>query len=153
MPIDYQLPSPPPAQLQQVQAASPASFDEQYDKARTLANGGQPALAVAAYSALLAQSPGNADVLLGRGIAYTRLERWTDAQADLEAAAKASPDYADVWQALGNMHYWHDQPQAALAAYSRLVALRPADASAWMARAPGRYACRAAGRPRPATSS
>ncbi|MGX4640457.1 YaiO family outer membrane beta-barrel protein [Massilia sp. SYSU DXS3249] len=135
MPIDYQLPSPPPAQLQQVQAASPASFDEQYDKARTLANGGQPALAVAAYSALLAQSPGNADVLLGRGIAYTRLERWAEAQADLEAAAKASPEYADVWQALGNMHYWHDQPQAALAAYSRLVALRPADASAWMARA------------------
>jgi YaiO family outer membrane protein len=138
MPIDFQF--PPTAQ---VQAASPASFDEQYEQARTLANSGQPALALAAYNALLAQSPGNVDVLLGRGIVYTRMERWSEAQADLEAAAKASPDYAEVWLALGNLHQWHDQPQQAVAAYSRLVALRPDDVAAWQARA---RANRAAGR-------
>jgi predicted Zn-dependent protease len=81
--VDFQL--PPTAQ---VQAASPASFHEQYEKAHTLANSGQPALALAAYNALLAQSPGNVDVLLGRGIVYTRMERWSEAQADLEAAKK-----------------------------------------------------------------
>lgn len=138
MPIDFQ--APPTAQ---VQTASPASFDEQYEKARTLANSGQPALALAAYNALFAQSPGNVDVLLGRGIVYTRMERWSEAQADLEAAAKASPDYADVWLALGNLHQWHDQPEKAVEAYGRLVALRPGDASAWQARA---RANRAAGR-------
>jgi YaiO family outer membrane protein len=138
MPIDFQ-----PPQTVHVQAAAPASFDEQYEKARTLANAGQPALAVAAYDALLAQSPGNADVLLGRGIAYTRMERWSEAQADLEAASRASPGYADVWLALGNLHQWHDQPQQAAEAYGRLVALRPDDASAWQARA---RAHRAAGR-------
>jgi len=138
MPIDFQL--PPTAQ---VQAASPGSFDEQYEKARALANAGQPALAVAAYNALLAQSPGNADVLLGRGIAHTRMERWNEAQADLEAAAKASPAYADVWLALGNMHQWHGQPAQAVEAYGRLVALRPDDAAGWQARA---RANRAAGR-------
>ena len=140
MPIDFQL---PPTATAQVQAASAASFDEQYDKARTLANSGQPALALAAYNALLAQSPGNVDVLLGRGIAYTRMERWEEARADLEAAAKTSPEYADVWLALGNLHLWHDQPAQAVDAYSRLTALRPADAASWQARA---RANRAAGR-------
>lgn len=140
MPIDFQ---PPPQSTAQIQPATNASFDEQYEQARALANGGQPALAVAAYGVLLARSPGNVDVLLGRGIAYTRLDRWAEAQADLEAAAKASPDYADVWLALGNMHQWHDQPEQAIAAYSRLVALRPDDAAGWLARA---RAYRAAGR-------
>ncbi len=140
MPIDFQL---PPTATAPVQAASPASFDEQYEKARALANRGQPALALAAYNALLAQSPGNADVLLGRGIVYTRMERWLDAQADLEAAARSSPAYADVWLALGNLHLWHDQPAQAVAAYGRLVALQPNDAAAWQARA---RANRAAGR-------
>ena len=108
MPIDFQL--PPTAQIQ---TASPAFFDEQYEKARTLANSGQPALALAAYNALLAQSPGNVDVLLGRGIVYTRMERWSEAEADLEAAAKASPAYADVWLALGNLHRRQGRPDAA----------------------------------------
>jgi tetratricopeptide (TPR) repeat protein len=140
MPIDFQ---PPPPATKHLQPAANASFDEQYEQARALANSGQPALAVAAYNALLTRSPGNVDVLLGRGIAYTRLDRWAEAQADLEAAAKASPDYADVWLALGNLHQWHDQPEPAIAAYSRLVALRPNDPASWLARA---RAYRAAGK-------
>ncbi|MFC5513854.1 YaiO family outer membrane beta-barrel protein [Massilia jejuensis] len=140
MPIDYQL---PPAAAEQTTAASPASFDQQYEKARALANGGQPALALAAYNALLARSPANADVLLGRGIVYTRMERWAEARADLEAAARAAPDYADVWRALGDLHLWQGQAAQAVAAYSRLSALRPDDAGAWQARA---RANRAAGR-------
>jgi len=132
MPIDFQLPADPPAQ---VQAASVPSFDDQYAKARALANGGQPELALAAYSALLARAPGNADVLLGRGIVYARLERWSESEADLAAAAKASPAYADVWQALANTYRWSGQPAKALDAADRLVALRPQDPDALLARA------------------
>ena len=139
MPIDLQ----PPPPTEQAQPAANASFDAQYEQARALANSGQPALALAAYNALLARSPGNVDVLLGRGIAYTRLERWAEAQADLEAAAHASPDYADVWLALGNLHQWQGQPEPAIAAYSRLVTLRPDEPSGWLARA---RAWRAAGK-------
>ncbi|WP_020652840.1 YaiO family outer membrane beta-barrel protein [Massilia niastensis] len=128
--VDFQ---PPPAE---VQPATPtASFDEQYDKARTLANSGQPALALAAYNALLARSPGNVDVLLGRGIVLTRLERWTEAEADLTAAAKASPTYADVWSALGNMYQWNDQPAKAIDATTHLIALQPNDPAGYLARA------------------
>lgn len=132
MPIDFQLPSDPPAQ---VQSASAPSFDDQYAKARALANGGQPELALAAYSALLTRSPGNTDVLLGRGIVYSRLGRWSEAEADLGAAAKASPGYADVWEALGNSYRWAEQPAKALDAYEHLVALRPNDPNALIARA------------------
>jgi hypothetical protein len=49
MPIDFQLPAGPPAQ---VQPASATSFDGQYANARALANGGQPELALAATFAL-----------------------------------------------------------------------------------------------------
>jgi YaiO family outer membrane protein len=132
MPIDFQLPADPPAQ---VQPANAPSFDDQYASARALANGGQPALALAAYSALLTRSPGNTDVLLGRGIVYARLGRWREAEADLAAAAKASPEYADVWEALGNSYRWSEQPGKALDAYERLVALRPNDPAALVARA------------------
>jgi YaiO family outer membrane protein len=132
MPIDLQLPANPPAQ---VQPASAPSFDDQYASARALANGGQPELALAAYSALLSRSPGNADVLLGRGIVYARLGRWREAEADLTAAAKASPDYADVWEALGNTYRWSEQPARALEAWERLAALRPQDPAPWLARA------------------
>ncbi|MGJ7917086.1 YaiO family outer membrane beta-barrel protein [Massilia sp. LXY-6] len=132
MPIDFQLPSDPPSQ---VQSASATSFDDQYAKARALASGGQPELALAAYSALLTCSPGNADVLLSRGIVHARLGRWREAEADLGAAVKASPDYADAWEALGNTYRWSGQAARALDAYERLAALRPNDPHALLARA------------------
>jgi YaiO family outer membrane protein len=135
MPIDFQLPLDPPAQVQPANAPSSPSFDEQYAQARALANGGQPELALAAYSALLSRSPGNTDVLLGRGIVYARLGRWREAEADLGAASQASPDYADVWEALGNTYRWSEQPAKSLEAFERLVALRPADPAALVARA------------------
>ncbi|MFN3789395.1 YaiO family outer membrane beta-barrel protein [Massilia sp.] len=132
MPVDYQQ---PPAAVAQVQPAATASFEQQYEQARTLANAGQPALALAAYGALLARAPGNVDVLLGRGIVLSRLERWTEAEADLSAAARAAPDYADVWFALGNLYQWQGQPARAADAYGRAAALRPNDAAILAAQA------------------
>lgn len=126
MPVDYQL---PPAEVAQVQPAATASFEQQYEAARTLANTGQPELALAAYDGLLARSPGNVDVLLGRGIVLSRLERWPEAEADLTAAAKASPEYADVWFALGKLYQWQGQPEKAAEAYGRAAVLRPDDAT------------------------
>ncbi len=131
MPVDYQQ---PPAEVAQVQPAA-APFEQQYEEARRLANSGQPELALAAYNALLARSPGNVDVLLGRGILLSRLERWSEAEADLTAAAKASPEYADVWFALGRLYQWQDRPAQAAEAYGRAAALRPGDAATLAAHA------------------
>lgn len=143
MPADYQ---PPPAEVAQVQPAA-AAFERQYQEARGLANAGQPELALAAYDALLARSPGNVDVLLGRGIVLSRLERWAEAEADLTAAARASPGYADVWFALGNLYEWQAQPAKAAEAYGRAAALRPGDAAASAAHARALHALRPQPRP------
>lgn len=113
-------------------AAAPG-FEHQFDNARALVAQGQLGMALAAYDALLVQSPGNVDVLLARGIVYGRLESWDKAEADLNAAAAAAPDYADVWSALGNVYLWSGQPARAADAYRRLVALRPQDADAHVA--------------------
>ncbi|MCS0633314.1 YaiO family outer membrane beta-barrel protein [Telluria mixta] len=143
MPVAAQLPPSPPSVSAPAQPAATPSFDDAYARARALANDGQPELALAAYDALLARSPGNVDVLLGRGIVYARLGRWQEAERDLRAAAAASPTYADVWSALGNTYAWSDQPDQAVDAYTRLIALQPDDAASYVAR--GR-ALRALGR-------
>jgi YaiO family outer membrane protein len=137
-----QLPPSSPPITAPAPAAAP-SFDDAYARARALANDGQPELALSAYDALLARSPGNVDVLLGRGIVHTRLGRWDAAERDLRAAAAAAPTYADVWSALGDMYAWSDRPEQARNAYTQLIALRPADPAPRIAR--GR-ALRALGR-------
>lgn len=150
MPVDYQQ---PPAEVAQVQPAATTSFEQQYEEARALANAGQPGLALAAYKALLARSPGNVDVLLGRGIVLSRLERWSEAEADLSAAAKASPEYADVWFALGNLYQWQGQPAKAAEAYGRAAALRPGDAATLAAHAQALRAMQPQPAPQPFTGN
>lgn len=134
MPVAAQQPPSPPAVSAPAQPAATPSFDDAYARARALANDGQPDLALAAYDALLARSPGNVDVLLGRGIVYARLGRWQEAERDLRAAAAAAPTYADVLSALGNTYAWSGQPEQAIDAYTRLIALQPDDATAYVAR-------------------
>jgi tetratricopeptide (TPR) repeat protein len=56
--------------------------------------------------------------------------RRQEAERDLRAAAGASPAYADVWSALGNTYAWSDQPEQAVDAYARLIALQPNDGAA-----------------------
>jgi YaiO family outer membrane protein len=132
MPVAQLPPSPPPVTAPAQAAAT--SFDEAYARARALANDGQPELALSAYDALLARSPGNADVLLGRGIVHTRLGHWDAAERDLREAAAAAPAYADVWSALGDTYAWSGRPEQARDAYTRAIALRPADPAPRVAR-------------------
>ena len=122
---------------------NPPSFDQQFLVARSLAIAGERAAAVSAYTALLLQSPNNADVLLGRGRVYSWMGKWGEAEADLSAATIAAPNYADAWSALGDLYLWSDRPRQAADAYTRLLTLLPAlDPAALIAR--GR-AYRAAG--------
>lgn len=132
-------------------AAQPAgSFDERYLAARELALSGEREAAIAAYTTLLEASPGNADVLLGRGRVYAWMGRWTEGEVDLRAATDAAPAYADAWSALGDLYLWSDRPPQAVEAYGRWLALAPVgDPAPLLAR--GR-ALRAAG-DRPAASA
>lgn len=119
-----------------IEAPAPAvslSFEDAYARARAHANGGQPDLALAEYTALLARAPGDADVLLGRGIVLMRLERWNEAETDLKAAASAAPAYADVWEALGNLYRFTGRTELAAGAYQRLQVLDAARAQPYLA--------------------
>ena len=84
-------------------AAAGESYDQQFARARELANNGQREQAIALYTAMLQQTPANTDVLLARGRTYAWMERWPEAEADLVAVTTAKPDYADAWSALGDM--------------------------------------------------
>lgn len=123
-------------------AAAPVSFDAQFQAARALALGGRRDEAIAAYTALLERSPGNADVLLGRGRVYSWQGRWAEAEQDLRAATVQAPTYADAWSALGDQYLWSQHPTEAADAYGHWIELKPDDPAAYVAR--GR-AYRAAG--------
>lgn len=122
--------------FEQIPAPAEApSYEQEYERARALSNSGQYELAIQAFTTMLARSPKNSDVLLGRGLAYVRSQKWAEAERDLLAATEASPGYADVWLSLGNLYRWTDRPGLAVGAYDRLVELRPADPEAYLSRA------------------
>ena len=100
-----------------------ASYDQQFAHARELATNGRREEAVALYTAMLAQSPTNTDLLLARGRTNAWMKRWPEAEADLTAVTTAKPDYADAWSALGDMYLWNDRPQQAASAYARWAEL------------------------------
>lgn len=101
---------------------------------RQLATGGQRQLAIKRYTALLAEHPGNGDLLLARGRTYAWDGQYAAAESDLHAVVQKSPDYADAWSALGDVYRWSGHPQQAADAYSHWVALAPHDAAARIAR-------------------
>jgi YaiO family outer membrane protein len=116
------------------QQTAPPGFDTRFHEARELALDGHREAAIAAYTELLAASPGNADVLLGRGRVYSWMGNWPAAEADLAAAVTASPAYADAWSALGDMYLWSDRPEKAVQAYGHWVDLAPGDPAPLLAR-------------------
>lgn len=128
-------------------AAQEGGFDARFAAARAQALGGQRDAAIAAYTALLAESPGNTDVLLGRGRVYAWEGRWPEAEADLVAATQASPGDADAWSALGDMYLWSDRPAQAADAYARWQALAPGSSEAAAAHARAARAASAPARP------
>lgn len=126
--------APPPAPQDPSATAAKAGFDDEVRAARALATSGRREEALAAYTQLLQRSPGNSDVLLGRGQVYAWEKRWPEAEADLSAATAKSPRYAEAWSALGDLYLWSKRPEQAAEAYGRWIALKPGDAAAYLAR-------------------
>lgn len=116
------------------QAASTDSLTAQMVQIRHLATGGHKKLAIARYTALLAEHPGNGDLLLARGRTYGWDGQYGAAESDLRTVVQQHPDYADAWSALGDMYRWSDRPQQAIAAYTHWIELKPHDWRPYMAR-------------------
>ena len=115
-------------------AVSQGSYEQQFEAARQLAISGQRDEAIRAYSDLLLRSPGNADVLLGRGQVYAWMGNWPEAETDLRAVTTSSPGYAGAWSALGNMYLWSDRPTQATEAFGHWIELSPKDPAPRIAR-------------------
>lgn len=116
------------------QAVAADSLATQMVQVRQLATGGQKKLAIERYTALLAEHPGNGDLLLARGRTYAWDDQYDAAERDLRTVVQRSPDYADAWSALGDVYRWSDRPQLAADAYSHWVQLAPRDPQAYIAR-------------------
>lgn len=132
-PAAAQAPGPQPATATPARSAEP-SFDQQFKAAQQLVREGRRDEALAAFTALLARSPNNADVLLARGRLHAWAKRWPEAESDLLAATRAKPQYADAWSALGDMYRWSGRPAQAAEAYERWAALAPQDPAPRLAR-------------------
>lgn len=116
------------------QTAAPDALTAQMVQIRKLATSGQRQLAIQRYTALLAEHPGNGDLLLARGRTYAWDGQYVAAENDLRAVVQHSPDYADAWSALGDLYRWSGRPQQAVDAYAHWVKAAPRDPEAYMAR-------------------
>ncbi|HEX5305216.1 MAG TPA: YaiO family outer membrane beta-barrel protein [Dyella sp.] len=116
------------------QNASPDSLATQMVQVRQLATSGHKQQAIERYTALLAEHPGNGDLLLARGRTYAWDGQYDAAERDLRTVVGQSPNYADAWSALGDLYRWSDRPRQAVDAYAHWVTLAPRDPNAYIAR-------------------
>lgn len=116
------------------QAAAPDALTAQMAQIRQLATSGQRQLAIQRYTALLAEHPGNGDLLLARGRTYAWDGQYAAAESDLRTVVQHSPNYADAWSALGDAYRWSGSPKQAADAYSHWVKSAPRDPEAYIAR-------------------
>jgi YaiO family outer membrane protein len=116
------------------QPASPDTLTAQLTQIRELATSGQRQLAIQRYTSLLAEHPGNGDLLLARGRTYAWDGQYAAAASDLRTVLQHSPNYADAWSALGDMYRWSGKPQQAVEAYTQWVKVAPRDPAAYVAR-------------------
>jgi len=117
-------------------------YDDWLNLARRLAQASHWQEAVQVYSGLLADFPGDPDARLGRGLVLAWQGDYAAAEQDLKPVTVAHADYIDAWIALGNVYYWWDRPEPAIAAYTGWVNLTPEQAGGYLARAKVYYAAR-----------
>jgi Tfp pilus assembly protein PilF len=68
--------------------------------------------------------------LLGRAISYLALDKAREAAADLDEAAQADPQNAQVWISRGLAYERLGDKAKASASYGRAIAIRPKDEAA-----------------------
>lgn len=87
--------------------------------------------ALAAYSRALAENPGDAAVLVNRGVTLHMMGRAEDAAADYARAAELAPNVALIRANLAAAWLDAHKPGSAREAARAAVALDPADVAAW----------------------
>jgi predicted TPR repeat methyltransferase len=87
---------------------------------------GEYAFAVGEYRAILAPDPSDINVLYHLGIAEHQLRNLDQAAIILEQMLRLAPDFAEGWQSLGAVQLDRGRADAAVDAYRKALALKPA---------------------------
>jgi Tfp pilus assembly protein PilF len=90
----------------------------------------QHQLAIDDFTAASGLTPQRADPLLGRAVSYLALDKIKEAAADLEEAAQADPQNAQIWMTRGLAYERLGDRTRAADSYSRAISLRPRDDAA-----------------------
>jgi YaiO family outer membrane protein len=114
--------------------AASESPSERYEHARALALAGATEAALAAFDALLADFPDDADYLLGRAQMQARLGQDSAAVLTAERALALAPDYEDVWRLRLTLAERSGDEASADALRAEVAALFPA--ATWWQRPP-----------------
>jgi Flp pilus assembly protein TadD len=88
------------------------------------------AKAASSLDAALALAPDNADLLRARCVSRINAKAFAAAIPDCEKVVAAKPDDTDIWLALGQVYETEKQTDKARAAYTKVLALSPGNASA-----------------------
>ena len=104
---------------------------EAFQTSIQLLHEGRSAEAMELLESLYEQNPGDIEVAMNLGGAYILQQRYQDARAVLETAARADPDNANIWVNLAAARLGpleesnRAQQDDAIAAYERALAVRP----------------------------
>lgn len=113
----------------------PRSSRAWHDRGSLLAYLGRAREALKAYDRGLALAPADAEMLVGRSGVRETLKDQAGAEADLDAAAKADPNSAFVFNARGLYDWNHGRLDAGLAEFDRAIELGPEEADIYFNRA------------------
>ena len=90
----------------------------------------QHQLAIDDFTAANGLTPQRAEPLLARAVSYLALDKIKEAAADLDEAAQADPQNAQVWTTRGLAYERLGDKAKAAGSYSRAINLRPRDEAA-----------------------
>ncbi|RFC42731.1 MAG: Tetratricopeptide (TPR) repeat [Verrucomicrobia bacterium] len=114
--------------------ALPKDVDSEVEsdfRAGALAMGkGELAAAKHTFTTVLQRRPEHLSSLINLGWIAQRTKSWVEAEDYLKRARQLSPDNASIWFALGVVYLEQERVDFALAAFSQVVALEPANARA-----------------------
>jgi Flp pilus assembly protein TadD len=108
------------------EAAADGSYEARLTLADLLRANNKDEEAAQLLTSLLAENPDNWRLLYARGTSYERLGRWSDAETDLVAALKLSPEEPELLNYLG--YSWIDRGQnltQAMAMIEKALAANP----------------------------
>lgn len=88
--------------------------------------------ALGMYEELLSVAPNEPTLRHFLGMGQIQLLQFAQGEANVKAALRIDPDYADAWNSLGNLYRLTGRPEEAMVAYQSVTRLAPALVPGWV---------------------